>query len=303
MSENIPIQQMAEVAPVSAGAQLKAAREEKGLSLVQVAAQLKLSARQVAALEADDFSSLPGNTFVRGFVRNYARYLELDSQQLLDCLATTLPQERVQIAMPPVSDASAYEKEMAQSRTRWSWLVWVFVLLGLLLGATGVFWYLQKPTAPDITVADVSRFQEHQTVAVDAQAAAISTQAGTSPQAPSVSSAIEVPAPPALQVSAPAEAGGIRQPAMASAVSDAGKEGAAIRIVTVEASSWVQVVDSDDRVLISQLVAPHGERTASGRPPYRLKIGNAPKAKLYYRGQAVDLTPHIRGDVATLELR
>ena len=63
----------------SARCALRAAREAAGLSLDEVAQQLKLAPRQVRALEEDDFGVLPGRTFVRGFVRNYARLLNLDA--------------------------------------------------------------------------------------------------------------------------------------------------------------------------------------------------------------------------------
>ena len=49
------------------GARLKAAREDAGLSVDQVAQQLKLAPRQVRALEEEDFAQLPGRTFARGF--------------------------------------------------------------------------------------------------------------------------------------------------------------------------------------------------------------------------------------------
>ncbi|WP_287367560.1 helix-turn-helix transcriptional regulator, partial [Thauera sp.] len=59
----------------SPGAVLRAAREARGESVSEVAFALKLNPRQIAALEADNFSALPGMAFVRGFLRNYARYL------------------------------------------------------------------------------------------------------------------------------------------------------------------------------------------------------------------------------------
>src|SRR4029453_10576049 len=62
-----------EPARPSAGTLLHLAREEAGLTLDAVAQQLKLAPRQVKAIEDDDFAGLPGRTFVRGFVRNYAR--------------------------------------------------------------------------------------------------------------------------------------------------------------------------------------------------------------------------------------
>src|SRR4029079_163523 len=71
---------------VGAGGRLKSAREAAGLSLDQVAQQLKLAPRQVRALEDEDFAQLPGRTFARGFVRNYARLLNLDGDHLLSML-------------------------------------------------------------------------------------------------------------------------------------------------------------------------------------------------------------------------
>ena len=69
-----------------AGALLRAGREALGMSVDSAAQQLKLSARQVRALETGDFSALPGRTFVRGFVRNYARLVRLDPEQVQNAL-------------------------------------------------------------------------------------------------------------------------------------------------------------------------------------------------------------------------
>ncbi len=57
----------------NAGALLRVAREATGMSIDAVAQNLKLAPRQVKALEEGDYAHLPGRTFIRGFVRNYAR--------------------------------------------------------------------------------------------------------------------------------------------------------------------------------------------------------------------------------------
>jgi len=67
----------------SVGAALRAAREAAGLSADAVAQQLKLHPRQVRAIEEDDYGRLPGRTFVRGFVRNYARLVNLDADAIV----------------------------------------------------------------------------------------------------------------------------------------------------------------------------------------------------------------------------
>ncbi|MBV2264463.1 MAG: helix-turn-helix domain-containing protein, partial [Thauera sp.] len=68
----------------SPGARLRRAREARGESVHEAAFAIKLSPRQIEALENDDFAALPGMAFVRGFARNYARYLGLDATPLLD---------------------------------------------------------------------------------------------------------------------------------------------------------------------------------------------------------------------------
>lgn len=74
----------AEDGPISVGTQLRDAREAKGLSLHQVADILRLRASQVHALEEGNFNSLPGQTFVTGFLRSYANLLDLDAVAIVE---------------------------------------------------------------------------------------------------------------------------------------------------------------------------------------------------------------------------
>src|ERR1039458_7621063 len=73
----------AEIPLTSLGRMLREARERFGLSVADVAAQIKFAPRQIEALEADDFKHLPEAAFLRGFVRSYAKILHLDAQTLL----------------------------------------------------------------------------------------------------------------------------------------------------------------------------------------------------------------------------
>jgi len=68
---------------VAAGAELRAERERLGLATADVAARLRLSLRQIEALETGDRSALPDNAFLRGFLRNYAKLLGLDGEQIV----------------------------------------------------------------------------------------------------------------------------------------------------------------------------------------------------------------------------
>ena len=66
------------------GAWLRQRREELGIDLEQVEADTRIRTRYLEALEAEDFDALPDPVVGRGFLRNYAAYLELDPQEASD---------------------------------------------------------------------------------------------------------------------------------------------------------------------------------------------------------------------------
>ena len=68
----------------TAGEQLRAAREERGLELEHVAAETRIPVRHLETIEAGNFDQLPSRTYAIGFARTYARTLELDERQIAD---------------------------------------------------------------------------------------------------------------------------------------------------------------------------------------------------------------------------
>jgi cytoskeletal protein RodZ len=78
---------MSEEQITSLGAQLKAAREAKGLSLAEMQTQTKIQIPFLQAIEADDLEALPGDFYARAFIRRYASAVGLDSEQLLPATA------------------------------------------------------------------------------------------------------------------------------------------------------------------------------------------------------------------------
>ena len=66
------------------GRRLRQAREARGLSMTQVAASTKIPVRQLAALEAEEYETLPGGIFVRGHIRAAATAVGLDPADLTE---------------------------------------------------------------------------------------------------------------------------------------------------------------------------------------------------------------------------
>ena len=85
--------------PFSVGATLREARTRLGLNVADVANHIKFAPRQIEALEEDNFAHLPEMAFVRGFVRSYAKLLQLDPAPLL----AALPGAPAQPAPPATS--------------------------------------------------------------------------------------------------------------------------------------------------------------------------------------------------------
>ena len=150
MTDNQPDNALAntEVRPFSVGAALRQARERLGLGVADVANRLKFAPRQIEALEADDFARLPEIAFVRGFVRSYAKLLQLDPAPLL----AALPQAPVQPALSVEAAAMEvpFPNVYAARRPNIIWLA-----AGLAVAAAlGLFVWLhdRAPVVPQVTV-------------------------------------------------------------------------------------------------------------------------------------------------------
>lgn len=145
------VENAADVAPEArVGAQLRAAREARGLQLTELARLLRLGERQVEALERGDLSGLPGKTFVRGFVRNYARAVQLDAAPLLDLLDGVRELAAPGLELPESTHVTMPGQGRGVSRD----VLTVAAGLLLILGAALAYFFLPdqfwvKKPAPD----------------------------------------------------------------------------------------------------------------------------------------------------------
>ncbi len=89
----MPEQQSLTGFSASAGIMLAAARRSANMSVTEVATQLRRGVNQVEALEADDYQRLPGATFVRGLIRNYAKLVNIDAEAVIKAYEAAVPAE------------------------------------------------------------------------------------------------------------------------------------------------------------------------------------------------------------------
>ena len=123
-----------------AGARLRQAREQAGLTLRDVAEQTKIQRWILTAIEEGDLSRVPGGIFIRGYVTSYARAVGLDDQRLwaeYRAETETRVVETEAVEAPP---------EVRSSRP-----VWTIVAIAAAVVVTAVVWRNMSRSNPDTT--------------------------------------------------------------------------------------------------------------------------------------------------------
>lgn len=304
MTESVGTEQAMEGAysGVAPGRLLAAERQRQGLTVADVARHLKLTPRQLEALEADDYSRLPGMTFVRGFLRNYARLLQVEPEPLLAALPGGDPAREIR----PIS-AHHEQIEFSSGRShRWLWrsLALLIVLIGApllayqLLRDDGHYGKLFRegekavealrppashPVAPPLPVP------------LPAQSKPEEATDGQLPVAPATAAL-----PSAAAASAMPETGA---PAAAPAVKAEAPVAGEIKVhLAFDKDAWVEIRDKDGKRLLGQLNAAGSEQTVTGAPPLAFVVGNATAVRITYNGKLIDLAPYTRVNVARFTL-
>ncbi|MGA8260213.1 MAG: helix-turn-helix domain-containing protein, partial [Arenicellales bacterium] len=116
------------------GRRLRRTREQMGLSVDDVASELRLSSFQIRALEDDDWSQLPGTTYARGYLKAYARLLGLDAEQMLAGASTEeIEISRTEPAVEPRTvDEDDSRSEPSSPRVRWGWVAGIVLICALV---------------------------------------------------------------------------------------------------------------------------------------------------------------------------
>ncbi len=265
----------------SAGEQLRAAREQRGLSVAAIADGLRLKAGQIEALECDEHGSFPAAIFVTGYIRAYARLLDIDPEPLLK-----------DVRAPEAAPAQPLRSPVVVGRTRLRQGVQpLMALLVLLLAvafvlAAVVLWLRGGNALPPAPA-----WRE--------DAAAIDVP-GTPQEAPGDFDAAALAETRALIEAEEAEALGTPLPA--AAAQDAGDAADDVLVLRFSGRSWVEVSDADGRRLVVRMGEAGEMLTLQGRAPFDIVLGNAPNVALEYNGSPYTNLPVSRQNVANFRL-
>jgi cytoskeleton protein RodZ len=315
----------------SAGGRLRAAREAAGLSVDAVAQQLKLAPRQVTALEEDDWQGLPGRTFIRGFARNYARFVRLDPEAVLALLpapetAPALERPALRTSTRPMGEIPAEREAKASA---WRWLA----PLAIVAIVAAVAYYGLSPRAslhlpaslslPGMTTSTDTKPTARPAAdtpppatpaPANASPSSTSTLAltpkvvdGTPAAPPAGSDAQGANAPAPVTPEAPgtssATTSGAAPSVTATTPSSASAAAEAPLVLTFRGTSWAEVKDANGHVVLQMTGGAGMTQTVNATPPLELALGNAPAVGVTFRGQPLDLSAYTRGSVARVGLK
>ena len=309
------------------GLTLREARERLGMSVHDVAERIKFAPKQVEALEANDFAHLPQATFLRGFVRSYARVLQLDEATLI----AALPVDPAKLAATKVPAVNVVFPTM-QSLQRIN-VLWLVGALGIaiVLGAVALLYEEapkakptqvimepvilpsagnpvsavveteSQPAKPEVEpVVEPLKLTEQPKVAKPAipPVPRIETESVAAVKPPVLSKTTQTELRPAPQIE------GASAPAIAKApIPLEILKRRPLHLVFNE-NSWVEVIDTRGTILLSRNNPAGTEKWVGGprHEPYDLSIAHPANVKLYYKGKEVDLSPYAGKGVAHLKL-
>lgn len=301
---------------------LAQARAGKGMSAGEVAAKLKLTVRQVEAMETEDESRLPADVFLRGFIRNYARLLDLDPDELI------IPMDAQSVVANTIT---APTEGVSLSRGGLKrWLVAPVVILALFIFFVALL-YQWLRQGEEVLLPDLpEQMEQSEEIGQSGTAQDLAVQPDTPSAVPlsapsgreeaKASPAAAPPAPsqvaqtsPPLQATAPATPAATTPKPVPAQV----EPPAALPPPVIPATSaprgqhtlqfnasqdaWIQVEDGNGK-RFSKLIRAGGSDSFTGTAPFSLVVGEAAQVRMVYDGRHIDLTPFIGQKVARLTL-
>jgi cytoskeleton protein RodZ len=284
----------------SIGETLRREREKRNLDLDQVSRELKISTRFLEAIETENFDRLPGGVFAKSFVRQYARMLDLDEEEVaaevqrtlspspLPDLAATAPKPA---APQTVEFAPRVDSISSRPFASGSWLPALALVVAVMLGCSLVYgwWQRDRRQASAPTPRRVVTAHAANTATAEQPTAPPTDAAATTQQPPATSNAAETAAAPP----APAQAETATPPLQPSGA-------VKVEIATSDEPVWV-LARTDGKYAFSGTLEKNQTRTVNADGVVLLRLGNAGGVTITLNGKPI---PAIgpKGQVRTVQL-
>ncbi len=268
------------------GEQLRETRIRRGLSVEDVSNSLHLEYKLIVAIEAEDLNSLPGSSFVKGYLRNYARLLDMDHQPLINAYAKICGND------DPVLTQVAKFKEASSKDAAPRSATWLVVIV--LVVSLGIWWWSEiKPSSTAVEVDSNSVTDSVQTITPEPEVVVTSE--------PEVFDIVEQEVVVTAKTEVVAE---VLEEETTVVIEDVITEKplqSTIKL-TVEQDSWIEITDAQGKRLFMDIVKAGQNKTIDGDPPFKVLLGNAPGVTVEFNDEVYGHAKHNRKGVARFTL-
>lgn len=316
------------------GEVLQTARAAKKLTQQDVSNSLRYSVKQINALENGEYHLLPDAMITRGFIRNYAKLLDIDPEPLLAAYRQSVSSDADRII---VVKSSMRPVELTNESRPWVKYVLVSVV-ALLCVLAGLFYLTYRPDSstpavqpisqsfqapssatsealPEIALPAAQRLADSKTAEMPASttehaapAAQVADQRAVDPLAAGsavINPAVTNSAEP-VQIDFKSSVSPAAQIASVPAIPGATKpvEKSADKTITLAftAETWVNATEKSGKVVYEKMSYSGEKQTLNVHLPITLVIGNASGTRLFLDGKAVELAPYTKSNVARITL-
>jgi cytoskeleton protein RodZ len=249
---------------------LRKTREEKGLSFAQVEEVTKIRSDFLQALEEEDYDRLPAPAYVKGFVRNYALYLDLDPQQVLSLY------EQPEAPAETTSVPMMLDEPLEPLTLRRVWPVGLVLLLIVVVAIS--WWGYQRYYGTTPFARATATATAMPTTAPTAEPTATPT-----PPTPTVPPATATPSPTRTAIRTPTPTAVLLE----------------LSIEVVDRRSWL-LVEADGERVFAGILEPGARDTWTARERIVLRAGDAGAVRVTINGQELGLFGEV-GEVVETE--
>ncbi|MEM7407757.1 MAG: RodZ domain-containing protein [Pseudomonadota bacterium] len=289
------------------GQRLRQGREAVNLSVEEVAARLHLDARTISCLEGDQYDDLPAPTFVRGYLRSYARLLNIPAEPIIDGF------DRRGLEPPAlVADISTHEEARSTDAPM---RVATIALTVLMFAGVMLWWQTEigpdwqtgppgsdaaepvipttlEPTLPPLQSTEAPTESESLAQAEGVTAVALPANPPAAETLQETARAPDAPAPDAVEAAVD----------NAGAAAASTPPGVAHLVLRIRRDSWVEIYDRDGERLYYSTGKAGEVIDIRGAEPVQALVGFAEGVVVEYNGDPFDLAPHTARGLARFTL-
>ncbi len=278
-----------ELIPMRPGDILRFEREQKGLTLQRASERSRMKRSVLSAIETGETGEIP-SVYLKGYIRNYARFLGVDPAELEDQM------QYVRGAEPQVR--TVFTANSGRGNTE-KWLKTSSYLAASVLIAALAWQFTHEAVRFSQGGSELNSSTTVEGEPGDSASDASPSQARPPNTHLNASIASVEVMKQQVGPGGSVSAGGATE---GTAQTNTALTGQHRLSVTTSADTWVEILDQDGQHLEMDLIRAGTRREYSGQGPFRVMIGRASAVVLTLNGEVVDLGPHTRGNVVRVTL-